>query len=65
MNVGLEAAAQTLAELHYASKEDPILLEEAPPLDPSTCNPQFEQVWRVACVCVRERYIYTHTHIYI
>jgi hypothetical protein len=44
VNKGLEAAAQMLATLHHDSKEAPLLMEEAPPLDPRACNPQFQKV---------------------
>ncbi|KAF5831668.1 hypothetical protein DUNSADRAFT_12748 [Dunaliella salina] len=43
VNKGLEAAAQLLSVLHEESRDDPLLMEEAPELDPRTCNPQFAQ----------------------
>jgi len=43
VNKGLEAAAQLLSTLHQESQDDPLLMEEAPELDPRMCNPQFAQ----------------------
>lgn len=50
---GLEAAAQLLAELHHASREDQLLAEEAPQPDPDVSNPQFAQVRKRGCLALR------------